>query len=156
NAQLPDGASLERTEEVVSRLTRMALETEGVAHTISLPGYSVLLGTNLPNVGGMFVVLEPFEERKHNPELGGPAVMGRLRKTFAEIREARAVVFGAPPVDGLGSTGGFKLQVQDRGDLGLPSLQGAVENMAQSGNQQPGLVGLFTSFSTNQPQLYVE
>jgi multidrug efflux pump subunit AcrB len=70
--------------------------------------------------------------------------------------EAQVVVFGAPPVDGLGSTGGFKMQVQDRGDLGLSALQGAVENMAQTGNQQPGLVGLFSSFSTNQPQLYVE
>ncbi|MFL5245954.1 MAG: efflux RND transporter permease subunit [Gemmataceae bacterium] len=156
NAQLPDGASLDRTEDVMKRITNAVLETEGVEHAISVPGYSVLISTNLPNVGGMFVIMKPFEERKGNPELSGPAIMARLQKQFREIQEAKVVVFGAPPVDGLGTTGGFKLQVQDKADLGLPALQGAVDNMVQAGNQQPGLAGLFTSFSTNQPQLYVD
>jgi multidrug efflux pump len=156
NAQLPDGASLERSEDVMRRISKAVLETEGVEHAISVPGYSVLLSTNLPNVGGMFVILKPFEERKGNPELSAPAIMARLQKQFREIQEARVVLFGAPPVDGLGTTGGFKLQVQDKGDLGLPALQGAVENVARAGNQQPGLTGLFSSFSTNQPQLYVD
>jgi multidrug efflux pump len=156
NAQLPDGASLERTEDIMRRITGSVLETQGVEHAISVPGYSVLISTNLPNVGGMFVILKPFEERKGNPELSGPAIMVRLQKQFREIQEAKVVVFGAPPVDGLGTTGGFKLQVQDKADLGLPALQGAVDNMVQAGNQQPGLAGLFTSFSTNQPQLYVD
>jgi multidrug efflux pump len=156
NAQLPDGASLERTEEVMSRINSAVLEDEGVLHAISVPGYSVLLSTNLPNVGGMFVILKPFEERKSNPEVSAPAIMARLQKQFRGIQEARVVLFGAPPVDGLGTTGGFKLQVQDKGDLGLPALQGAVENVARTGNQQPGLTGLFSSFSTNQPQLYVD
>ncbi len=156
NAQLPDGSSLERTEEVMSRISKAVLETEGVAHAISVPGYSVLLSTNLPNVGGMFVILKPFEERKGNPDVSGPAIMAKLQKQFREIQESRVVVFGAPPVDGLGTTGGFKLQVRDLGSLGFPALQGAVENMARAGNQQPGLTGLFSSFSTNQPQLYVD
>ncbi len=131
NAQLPDGASPERTEEVMARMRQMALETKGVTHAISVPGYSVLLGTNLPNVGGMFVILEPFEERKGRAELSALQIMSRLRQSGRTVQEAQVVVFGAPPVDGLGSTGGFKMQVQDRGDLGLPALQGAVENMAQ-------------------------
>src|SRR5262249_9728012 len=119
NAQLPDGASLERTSEVVVRMTEMAMKTEGVAHAISLPGYSILTSTNIPNVGGMFVILAPFEERAGHPEVGADQVTARLRKAFREIEEAQAVVFGAPPIDGLGSTGGFKMQTQDRAGLGL-------------------------------------
>jgi multidrug efflux pump len=156
NAQLPDGASLERSDEVVAHMTKIARETKGVKHTISVPGYSILTGTNIPNVGGMFVILEPFEERAGHPELSANEVAKRLRQQFSEIQEAQAVVFGAPPIDGLGSTGGFKLQVLDRSGAGLEALQGAVANVSAKGNAQPGLVGLFSSFSANQPQLYVD
>jgi multidrug efflux pump len=155
NAQLPDGASLERSDDVVTRMTALALKTEGVLHTISVPGYSILTGTNIPNVGGMFVILAPFEERAGKPELSADRVADRLRKQYQEIEEAQTVLFGAPPIDGLGSTGGFKLQVEDRSGAGLEALQGAVANVAGKGNSQPGLVGLFSSFSANQPQLYV-
>jgi multidrug efflux pump len=156
NAQLPEGASLERTEAVSGRLTEMALKTEGVAHAISMPGYSVLTSSNLSNVAGMFVVLAPFEDRAGHPELSANRVAARLRQAMREVQEAQTVVFGAPAIDGLGSTGGFKMQVQDRSGLGLEALQGAVENVVDKGNSQPGLVGLFTSFSANQPQLYVD
>jgi multidrug efflux pump len=156
NAQLPDGASLERSDEVVGRMTAIARKTEGVAHVIGVPGYSILTSSNISNVGGMFVILEPFEERAGHPELGADRVMARLRQGFREIEEAQATVFGAPPIDGLGSTGGFKMQVQDRAGLGLEALQGAVANVVAKGNSQPSLVGLFSSFSANQPQLYVD
>jgi multidrug efflux pump len=79
-----------------------------------------------------------------------------LREQFRKIQEAQVVLFGAPPIDGLGSTGGFKLQVEDLAGAGLEALQGAVANVAGKGNSQPGLVGLFSSFSANQPQLYVD
>jgi multidrug efflux pump len=156
NAQLPDGASLERTNALIQELSKLAREDEGVDHTIDLPGYSVLVSTNISNVGGMFVILKPFEERAGKPELSGPAVMARLRSKFAEFREARVALFGAPPVDGLGSTGGFKLQVQDRRGAGLRALQGAVQGLADAGNRDPRLVGLFSSFSVTQPQLFIE
>jgi multidrug efflux pump len=156
NAQLPDGASLDRCNEVIKHMTALALKTEGVGHTISLPGYSILTGTNIPNVGGMFVILAPFEERAGHPELSGNQVIARLRKQYREIQEAQVVLFGAPPIDGLGSTGGFKMQVQDLSGAGLEALQGAVANVASKGNSQPGLVGLFSSFSAGQPQLYVD
>jgi multidrug efflux pump len=156
NAQLPDGASLERSDEVIRHMTDLALKTEGVGHAISVPGYSILTGTNIPNVGGMFVILAPFEERAGHPELSANQVANRLRKKYREIEEAQTVLFGAPPIDGLGSTGGFKLQVLDRSGAGLEALQGAVANVAAKGNSQPGLVGLFSSFSANQPQLYVD
>jgi multidrug efflux pump len=158
NAQLPDGASLERTRDVVKRMRDIALETEGVDHTISVPGYSVVLSTNLSNVGGMFVVLKPFEERKGNKAVSAAAVMNQLRKRYREeIQEARVAVFGAPPVDGLGSTGGFKLQVEDRGGSGPAALEGGVQVLAEKGNAQRGkLVGLFSSYTANQPQLFLE
>jgi multidrug efflux pump len=157
NAQLPDGASLERTQAVVARLRNIALKTDGVAHTISVPGYSIVLSTNLSNVGGMFVILKPFEERAGDRSVSAPAVMAQLRKRFKEIREAKVAVFNAPPVDGLGSTGGFKLQVQDRGGSGPRALQGAVQNLAAQGNAQRGrLVGLFSSFTANQPQVFLD
>ena len=156
NAQLPDGASLERSENVVARLTEIAAKTPGVSHTIGVPGYSVLLATNLPNVGGMFVTLEPFEDRKGKDELSAKAVATALREQFGAIQEATVVVFGAPPIDGLGSTGGFKLQVQDRGSFGPAALQEAVDGLAAAGNDDPKLAGLFTSFRSSQPQLFVE
>jgi multidrug efflux pump len=127
-----------------------------VAHTIDLPGYSAVLGTNISNVGGMFVILDPFEERAGHPELGAPAIMARLREKFSTITSARIGVFGAPPVEGLGSTGGFKLQVQDRRSAGLRSLQGSAETLAEEANRDPRMAGLFTSFSVTQPQLYVD
>ena len=156
NAQLPDGANLNRSDALIRKLSKIARETEGVSHTIDLAGYSTILSTNISNVGGMFVILSPFEERAGKPELGAVAITAKLRKKFAEFQEGQVAVFGAPPVEGLGSTGGFKLQIQDRRGAGLPALQGAVQNLADEALAQPGLVGVFTTFSVSQPQLFGE
>src|SRR5262249_42021726 len=99
NAQLPDGASLERSDAVVAHRPAPALKREGVGHTIRVPGSSILTGTNIPNVGGMFVILAPFEERAGRPELSANRVAERLRKQSREIEEAQTVLFGAPPID---------------------------------------------------------
>jgi len=123
NAQLPDGAALDRTDKVIQEMSKIARSTPGVAHTIDLPGYSALLSTNISNVGGMFVILEPFEERAGKSELSAPKIIQQLRQKFASNRDARISVFGAPPVDGLGTTGGFKLQVKDLSSAGLRALQ---------------------------------
>jgi multidrug efflux pump len=155
NAQLPDGASLERTEEVMARVDEMVRAAPGVAHTIRIPGYSILTSNNISNAGGMFVILAPFEERVHEG-LSAGVVGGKLREQFRHLQDAVVVTFGAPPVDGLGNTGGFKLQVQDRADAGPEALQGAVENMISAGTVQPGLVGLFSTFRASQPQLYLD
>src|SRR5262249_10506064 len=115
--------------------------------------YSILTGTNISNVGGMFVILKPFEERKGNPALTAPEVAKKLRQVYRdEIPRATVAVFGAPPIDGLGSTGGFKMQVQDRTSQGPRALQVGVATLARAGNSQSGLVGLFSSYSANQPQ----
>jgi multidrug efflux pump subunit AcrB len=155
NAMLPDGASLERTEELMTRLEKMVRATPGVGHTINLPGYSILTGNNISNVGGMFVILAPFEDRVRD-QIPASLVTAKLREQFRHVQEAIVVTFGAPPVDGLGNTGGFKLQVQDRADAGSDALQGAVETMIRAGSAQPELVGLFSSFRAAQPQLYLD
>ena len=157
NAQLPDGASLERTDVVVERMAAIAAKDPAVAHTIGLPGYSVLTSNNISNAGGMFVILKPFEDRVGHADMSADATLARLQKAFfGEIQEARIALFGAPPVDGLGSTGGFKMQVQDRAGLGLEALQAGVDNIIDQGNAQRSLTGLFSSFSADQPQLYVD
>lgn len=156
NAQLPDGASLERTELVMKKLTSAISAIPGVEHTINLPGYSVLNSTNLSNSGGMFVILEKFEERTGDPRKSANVILRQIQQLGRGVQEAVVIAFGAPPVDGLGNTGGFKLQVEDRGDMGFAMLQGSTENVIQSASAQPGLVGLFSGFRASQPQIYLD
>ena len=156
NVQLPDGASLDRTDKLVAQLSDVARNTPGVAHVIAIPGYSPLLSTNISNVGGMFIILDSFEKRKHDPELGGEKIAEELQAKFSQYQGAATGVFGAPPVEGLGSTGGVTMQIQDRRGAGLRSLQGAVRSVAQEGRQRPGIAGLFTTFTVAQPQIFVE
>jgi multidrug efflux pump subunit AcrB len=154
--QLPDSASLERTAAVTKQVGEIARENEAVAHTLGVSGQSFVVNAASSNFAGMFVVLKPFDER-HRAEQGANAVLAALRKRFyQEVRGARVSAFGAPPIQGLGNTGGFKLMVQDRGDLGLDMLQGQADNLAEKANATPGLVGVFNSFRASTPQLYVD
>ncbi|RIK67103.1 MAG: hypothetical protein DCC65_07740 [Planctomycetota bacterium] len=156
NVQLPDSASLERTVDVMQRIEKIAQETKGVRHTVSIAGQSFLLNANGSNFGSMFAVLDEFEHR-HAPELYSDVIAQQLRGRFyAEIQDAMVAVFGAPAVDGLGTAGGFKLMVEDRGDNGLQVLQEQADNLVDKGNQQPGLVGLFSQFRANTPQLFAD
>ncbi|NBS34068.1 MAG: efflux RND transporter permease subunit, partial [Planctomycetia bacterium] len=156
NATLPEGASQERTARVVKRLEQLAGETPGVAHTIAVSGYSLLSGVSLSNTGGMFVVLDPFASRVIDPNKSAFAIARKLRQAFAVIRDAQCVVFNAPPIDGLGNTGGFKLQVRDRTGHGPAVLEQATTELAGALTAQPGLVGLFSTFRANQPQLFID
>lgn len=156
NIQLPDSASLERTVEVVKRVEKIAQETEGVAHTIGIPGQSFVLNAVNSNFGSMFVVLEEFEHR-YGPEMYSARIGQKIRqRCFDEILDAQISVFGAPPVDGLGNAGGFKLMIEDLSGGDLATLQEQADNVAAAGNKQPGLVGLFNSFRSNTPQLYID
>ena len=111
---------------------------------------------NGSHLGSMFIILDPFEERR-SPDLTADAIAQTLRARFyKEIQEANIAVFGAPPVRGLGNAGGFKIMIEDRGNEGLEMLQQQTDELIQTGNQQPGLVGLFTVFRANTPQLYVD
>ena len=156
NAQLPDAASLERTTEVTDRLTELALATPGVAHTIGLPGYSMITGVNQSNLATVIVVLKPFREREADESQGAEAVIASLRGKTVAVQEALVGVFGAPPVQGLAAAGGYKLQVQDRGDLGLDALGGATTRMIETSMAQRGVSGAVTSFRADTPQLFVD
>ncbi len=156
NIQLPDSASLERTVEVTEVVEKIALDTPGVAHTVSVPGTSFVLNANSSNYGNMFVILKPFDER-HDPSLTGEAISARLRaRVQREVPEARVLVFGPPAVRGLGNAGGFKIMVEATGDVNFDELQARADNLVAQGNQQPGLVGLFNGFRARTPQLYVD
>jgi multidrug efflux pump len=156
NVQLPQGAALERTDRAVSHARELAMSVPGVEHTIAMPGYSALLGTNLSNNGAIWVILSPFEDRKGKDELSAIAVFRGLREKFATIQEAEVSAFGAPPVDGIGSTGGFKVQVQDRRSAGLTTLFDGVSELQEAARAKPEIAFTFSSFSVSQPQLWVD
>jgi multidrug efflux pump len=156
NIQLPDGASLERTADVARRVETVLGETEGISHVLSFVGYSLVTSANVSNVAGMFVILDPFEERKGERMLHARALVRVLAAKLAPIQEAQVMAFGAPPVDGLGSTGGLKFQIQDRGDLGFVELQEAAEGTVARVGAEPRFLGGFASFRANQPQLFVD
>ncbi len=154
-AQLPDAASLERSDAVIRRMSQIALETPGVENAVAFPGLSIAGFSNSPNAGIVFVTLKPFEDRQ-TPELYGPALAKTLNKKFLEIQDAFVAIFPPPAVQGLGAIGGFKLYLEDRGDLGLAELSGETEKFLTAARQRPELAGLFTSYQVNVPQLYAD
>jgi len=155
-ALLPPGASAERTAEVMADLDQRVTAIPGVAHRISVTGYSLLANVNQPNAGGMFVLLEPFARRAVDPQRSAVAILRALRRSFAEIREAQVVAFGAPPIDGLGNSGGFKLQVLDRASAGPQRLEAAAAALVDAAAAQPGLTGLFSGFRADEPKFFVD
>jgi multidrug efflux pump len=156
NIQLPDSSSLERTLDVTDAVEKIALETPGVAHTLCLPGMSYVLNANSSSYSNVFVILEPFHDRRDHA-LGADSVAAQIRERLArEVPEARVLVFGAPPISGLGTSAGFKLMVEGIGDVDFDALQARADELAAKGNEQPGLVGLFNGFRARTPQLYVD
>jgi multidrug efflux pump len=154
-AQLPDGASLERTENIIGRAGEIARTIPGVKGTVQFPGYNLLVGGNLPNAGTMFVSLDEFKDRK-DPRKSAKAIMGQLYARYGELRDARVLVLPPPPVRGLGATAGFKMMIQDRADLGLDTLDATAFKMMVGGSHTPGLAQVFTTFTTRVPQIYVD
>jgi len=154
SAQLPDSASLDRTQKVMHELDKIVQSVPGVAHRIVISGQSFLLNANGSNFGSMYVVLKPFHDR-HGPELGANQIAAVLREKLAKIEDAQIGVFGAPPVDGIGNAGGFKIMVKMRGGGDLNTLQGQVDNLTDKANRDPELVGVFSMFRANTPQLYL-
>ena len=155
-ALLPPGASAERTAEVMADLDKRVTAIPGVAHSISVTGYSLLANVSQPNAGGMFVLLEPFARRAVDPERSAARILRTLRQSFAEIRAAQVVAFGAPPIDGLGNSGGFKLQVLDRASAGPQRLEAAAAALVDAAAAQPGLTGLFSGFRADEPKFFVD
>jgi multidrug efflux pump len=133
----------------------VALKHPGVAHAIAFPGLSINGFTNSSNAGIVFVSLKPFSERK-DKSLSGGAIAGQLNQQFAAINDAFIAIFPPPPVQGLGTTGGFKLQVEDRASLGFQALDAATKDFLAKAQKAPELAGLFTSFQVNAPQLHAD
>ncbi|HEX6617384.1 MAG TPA: efflux RND transporter permease subunit [Gemmatimonadales bacterium] len=154
-AQLPDGATLDRTEAVIRRMADIGLKQPGVANAVQFPGLSINGFVNSPNAGIIFFTLEPFEERKTKDEYG-LSIAGALNGRFAGIQDAFVAVFPPPPVQGLGTVGGFKLQLEDRAGLGEGELYRATQALLGRAYQTPELAGLFSGYQINVPQLYVD
>ena len=154
-AQLPNAASLERTDAVVRQMSKIALDEPGVESVVAFPGLSVNGFVNVPNAAVMFVMLDPFKERT-SPDMAAVAIAGRLQAKFASIPDGFLGVFPPPPVPGLGVTGGFKLQVEDRGGVGLEALVQQTQVLMTKATESGQVAGLMTSLDVNAPQLNVD
>jgi hydrophobe/amphiphile efflux-1 (HAE1) family protein len=155
--QMPDAAAFERTETVMRRMATAANADPGVRDTFAIAGYSGLTGVNIPNAGTMFVVLKPFEERKGKPDMTAEAVVGRLMGQYSQIQEGFALVIQPPPVRGIGTAGGFKMQVEDRSGRATPAeMLAQVEQVIAEARKDPRLdpTKTFSTYRANTPQLY--
>ncbi|WP_262016476.1 efflux RND transporter permease subunit [Serratia liquefaciens] len=153
-AQLPNSASLERTDAVVKQMSKIALAEPGVESVVAFPGLSINGFVNVPNAAVMFVMLDPFEARTTD-ELSATAIAGRLQAKFAGIPDGFLGVFPPPPVPGLGATGGFKMQIEDRSGAGLDALVQQTQILMTKATESGQVAGLMTSFDVNAPQLDV-
>ncbi len=151
-AQLPNGATLDRTEDVIRKMSDVALKHPGVQSAVAFPGLSINGFTNSPNSGIVFVTLKPFEERT-TPESSANAIATQLNQKFAAIQEAFIAIFPPPPVQGLGTVGGFKLYLEDRAGGTLESLYKETTTTLGNASKTPALAGLFSTFDVNVPQI---
>ncbi len=155
-AQLPNAASLERTDAVLKRMSEISLAHPGVKDAIGFPGLSIAGFSVSSNAGIVFIGLDDFEDRR-TPDLSGKAIQESLQqKYFMEFGDALALVFQPPPVNGLGTIGGFKMQIQDRASLGYAALYEAAQELMAKARQDPRLAGIFSSFELNVPQLQAD
>ena len=154
-AKLPDGATLDRTEDVIRRMSDIALKHPGVESAVAFPGLSINGFTNSPSAGIVFVTLDPFDQRK-SKELSGNAIAADLNKQYGSIQDAFIAVFPPPPVQGLGTIGGFKMMIEDRAALGYDELFSATNAFMTKARATPELAGIFSNYQVNVPQLDVQ
>jgi multidrug efflux pump len=153
NVQLPDASSVIRTDEVVQRIGAAARDTPGIKDAVAISGQSILLNANSPNFGALYLMLDDFHSRTLR-HLSADTIAATLQKRLhTEVPEALVTIFGAPPVEGLGTAGGFKIIVQDRGDTGLAALQESADDVIHNGSGDPRLQRLFSSFRADTPWL---
>ncbi len=154
-AQLPDAASLDRTDAVIRRMSDIAKTVPGVESSIAFPGLSINGFTNAPNAGIVFISLKPFDQRT-TKALSGGAIAQEINKRMGAVQDAFIMVFPPPPVNGLGTIGGFKMMVEDRGNVGYDELYKSVQALQMKAWQDPQLAGVFSSFQINVPQLFAD
>ncbi len=153
--QLPDSASLERTQGVLDTIDGILKEAPGVRDWVSLGGYSLIDGTSASNAATVFIVMQAWDERT-DPSLKQEAILARLQGSFRGIQEAIVFAFPPPGIPGLGVAGGFQMQLQDMGGAGLQTLSQVARELIIDGNAQSGLTNLNTTFRPQVPQLFVE
>jgi multidrug efflux pump len=154
-AQLPEAASLDRSEAVIRRMASIALGVPGARNTVQFPGLSVNDLTNAPNSGITFVG-ENDPDTRTTKETSGPGIAAEINKGVGAIQDATAMVFPPPPVNGLGTIGGFKLMVEDRANLGYDELYKATRALVDQTRQAPELANVFSGYQINVPQLYAD
>jgi hydrophobe/amphiphile efflux-1 (HAE1) family protein len=153
--QLPPGATLDRTEAVVKRATDIILTTPGVEHVAPFAGLDATTFTVASNDGTIFSGLPSL----YNHSIDGltaTTVLADLRKRLSVIQDAYVLTIPPPPVQGLGSAGGFKMMLQDRGGLGSEALARAAQTLVGAANRDPNFAGVFTLFSTGSPSVYTD
>jgi multidrug efflux pump len=150
--KLPEGASLERTDAVLKRMSEMIRSTEGVTHVIAMTGLNPTQQTNTPNYGVAFPILKPFDERKR----GAKEIADEIQAKISGIKEGLAFVLMPPPIDGLGTGAGYSLFVEDRGGLGYGALEDAVGALHGAVMSTPGMGFPFSGYQSNVPQLDIE
>jgi multidrug efflux pump len=161
--QLPDAAAIERTRAAVDHVQKIAMGMPGVKHTMAIAGSSFAIGASGSNFGTIILILDDFTER-NKPGLYGTEIAAALRgRCAAEVPEATVSVLPPPPIRGIGRSGGFKFMIEDRKDAGVKTLQVQTDTLVEKGNAlrkpprpTPLLVGLFSVFRANAPQLYVD
>jgi multidrug efflux pump len=151
-AQLPDAASIDRTEDVVKRMGAIALKTPGVDHVVSFPGLNVNGLVNSPNAAGVFMSLKPFDERR-SKDLSAEAIAASLNKQFATITDATTGVFPAPSIQGMGQIGGFRMQIEDRAGVGPEELYKAVQAITARAAKEPSLAGVYSGYQIGVPKI---
>ena len=154
-AQLPDAASLDRTDAVIRRMSDIAKSVPGVQDSVAFPGLSINGFTNAPNSGIVFFTLKPFDERTGAGQ-SGAAIAQQINQKLGAIQDAFIMVFPPPPVNGLGTIGGFKLMVEDRANVGYDELYKSVQALQMKAWQTPELAGVFSSYQINVPQLFAD
>jgi hydrophobe/amphiphile efflux-1 (HAE1) family protein len=155
SVQLPEGASLQRTDEILKQVETIVSGTEGVRSAVGLAGFNILNSLNFPNAGMMFVGLEDWEKRK-SPALHAKALVAEWNKKFAAIPGARAFAFGPPPLPGYGNVSGFTMQLQDQSGGSIQQLAGYVEQLQAAVAQRPEIARVSTTFNPATPQVKVE
>jgi multidrug efflux pump len=154
--QLPDAASLERTQEVVDRIRELVQPLPGIKHMTGVAGQSHTLNANGSNFGNFFVSFDEFEKRR-DPSLSSTAITQRVKELLArEIPEATTSIYTPPPISGLGNASGFKIIIEDRGDLGPVELQKQIERVIARSRDSDKVESLFSIFRANVPQLYAD
>ncbi len=155
SVELPEGASLQRTDEVLKQVEQIIGETKGVRTALAVGGINILNSLNVPNAACLFVGLDDWSERK-DPQLHAKAIAAEWNKKFYRITGARAFAFGPPPLPGYGSVSGFTMQLQDRSGGTVDDLAGYVQQVIAAAAKRPEIGRVSTTFQPSTPQVKVE